>query len=169
MKPTKKLLYIFLCQVVVDAIIYNVGFKINGFRSPQLEEEGLVDIEAIAEEEKEVLEAMLKEASKKSPNLDKLDEMQTECRLPMFLSGYVEAGQKSTLIFDILDDREYERAVEDLARAKEDAAQEAAQPVENSSESLEELKKLKAEIAAEKKELLDLKAELTAFMDQGKE
>jgi len=96
--------YIALITVPVDGNTHNVAFKLTGFRSSVLGE-GPVDIAAIVEADKELLEdwKATKAAKKKS-------ELEVEMILPAFISGYVEAGQTTNRIFDILDDETFANA-----------------------------------------------------------
>ena len=132
-----KFLYIALIQIPVDDQIFNIGFKLSGFRSPVLGPDP-VDIPSLVEAEQPQLEACIKELAKKKPNEDLVEELQASVSLPEFLSPYVEGKKTSkSAIFDILSDKEYQRALEDMARAEEDDNPEEAEEVEETAENLE--------------------------------
>jgi hypothetical protein len=98
-----------LIAVPVGDVVAHVGFKLDKFRSPVISDD-VVDVVSLVEAERETLEALAKELKARKPNVEKIAQLQEKVSLPEFLSTYVESGQTTNAIFDILPQEEFEEA-----------------------------------------------------------
>lgn len=87
----------------------HVAFKLDRFRSPVLAE-GPVDILDLIKAEQPTLEELRIELDQHIGDLEKIAQLQSQVKLPEFISTYVESGQKTNAIFDILPKEEFEEA-----------------------------------------------------------
>jgi hypothetical protein len=97
--------------------LVHVAFKLEQFRSPVLAE-GPVDVLPLIQAEQPVLEQLKLELEKGPADLEAIAKLQSQVRLPEFISSYVDAGQKSNAIFDILEEEEFDEAT--IAETKVD-------------------------------------------------
>ena len=70
----------------------------------------VIDVKELIESENVYLELLKEESEKENPDLVQISHLQSQIKLPEFLSSYVEAGQKSNAIFDILPEEEFAEA-----------------------------------------------------------
>ncbi len=117
-------------SVIVNGEKHNVAFKSTGFKAPWVQELEM-DIPAIVKKEAPLMKKL--EKAYKSGNEEEIAEIEAQCVLPQFLAGYVESGQKSNGLFDILDAKHFK-----IASIPDEAKPELAEENESLKAQLEE-------------------------------